>query len=162
MPLENLTGVITYWNLAKGYGFAVRDDGEADVFVPLAEVDSDVETLPLGARIQFRLRMNPRTGREQACDTVTIRSGKRLRGVIKCWHHSQQFAFITCSDGRDLYAHESAFASGPIGAGEAVEFELTNHPKSSEQIAIFVERQSAPSTISSLPFMQSHHGEISR
>lgn len=152
---EFFLGTVSYWNTAKGFGFAKRDDGGPDVFVPIAETESDLSSIPLGARVRFYLRHNPRTGREQACKTIVLRDSERLPGRVKCWHDSREFAFVQGTDGREFYAHDTAFAAGRIAAGEAVEFEIATHPKNGKPIAIFVERPSVSSNgISNVRFLQ--------
>jgi cold shock CspA family protein len=152
---DSFLGTIIYWNAAKGFGFAKRDDGGPDAFVPIAEADSDLTSIPLGARIRFYLRQNPRTGREQACKTTVLRDAERLPGRVKCWHDSFEFAFVQSTDGREFYAHETAFTAGRIKDGARVEFEIATHPKNGKPIAIFVEPPSVSSGgIANVRFMK--------
>ncbi|MBI2254490.1 MAG: cold-shock protein [Proteobacteria bacterium] len=50
-----VSGTVLWFKGAKGYGFVKPDDGGADVFVHVAELDaSDLRDLAEGQRIRFR------------------------------------------------------------------------------------------------------------
>jgi CspA family cold shock protein len=64
-----LQGAIKFWNSEKGFGFASRDDGGTDVFCHINEVNSDVDDLLRGARIEFEIG----TGRNGKSEAKNIR-----------------------------------------------------------------------------------------
>ncbi|WP_374655030.1 cold-shock protein [Dongia sp.] len=52
---NSTTGTVLWFKGAKGYGFVKPDDGGADVFVHVAELDaSGLRDLAEGQRIRFR------------------------------------------------------------------------------------------------------------
>lgn len=52
---EPVAGTVVWFKGAKGYGFVKPDDGGADVFVHVAELDaSGLRDLTEGQRIRFR------------------------------------------------------------------------------------------------------------
>jgi CspA family cold shock protein len=51
----SIDGTVVWFKSAKGYGFVKPDDGGADVFVHVAELDSSgLRDLTEGQRIRFR------------------------------------------------------------------------------------------------------------
>lgn len=51
-----ITGVVKWFNDAKGFGFIVRDDKEKDVFVHFSAVRGNgFKTLPEGGRVEFEV-----------------------------------------------------------------------------------------------------------
>lgn len=54
------TGVVKWFNAAKGYGFITRDQGD-DVFVHYREIQSEgYKTLDEGDRVQFEVGESPK------------------------------------------------------------------------------------------------------
>ena len=54
------TGVVKWFNAAKGYGFITRDKGD-DVFVHYREIQSEgYKTLEEGDRVQFEVGESPK------------------------------------------------------------------------------------------------------
>jgi CspA family cold shock protein len=54
------TGVVKWFNAAKGYGFIQRDSGE-DVFVHFSAIQTNgYRTLNEGARVQFAVKQGPK------------------------------------------------------------------------------------------------------
>lgn len=54
------TGVVKWFNAAKGYGFIQRESGE-DVFVHFSAIQtSGYRTLNEGARVQFAVKQGPK------------------------------------------------------------------------------------------------------
>ena len=62
-------GTVKFWS-RRGYGFAARDDGEADVFVHVSELPPEVEWLAEGTRVKFNLATNLRTHKLQAINVM--------------------------------------------------------------------------------------------
>lgn len=51
---ERITGVVKWFNAAKGYGFINRDDGEADVFCHFSAIRSEgFKELVEGDKVEF-------------------------------------------------------------------------------------------------------------
>lgn len=54
------TGVVKWFNAAKGYGFIQRDSGE-DVFVHFSAIQTGgYRTLDEGAKVQFAVKQGPK------------------------------------------------------------------------------------------------------
>ena len=50
------TGIVKWFNNAKGYGFVTPDDGEQDVFVHFSAIDMEgYRTLKEGQRVEFNV-----------------------------------------------------------------------------------------------------------
>jgi CspA family cold shock protein len=55
------TGVVKWFNNAKGYGFVTPEDGEQDVFVHFSSIEMDgYKTLKEGQRVQFEINQGPK------------------------------------------------------------------------------------------------------
>ena len=55
--MERISGVVKWFNDAKGYGFIAPDDGSKDVFVHHSSVVGDgYKSLAEGARVEFERR----------------------------------------------------------------------------------------------------------
>ena len=53
---ELKTGVVKWFDDAKGYGFLTPDDGGADAFVHYSDIEGDgFKTLAEGQKVEFRL-----------------------------------------------------------------------------------------------------------
>ncbi len=64
-----LTGVVKFFNQAKGFGFIVPDGGGADVFVHISAVQrSGMESLPDGAHVSFETEPDKRGKGPKAID----------------------------------------------------------------------------------------------
>ena len=56
-----ITGVVKWFNNAKGYGFVTPDDGEKDIFVHFSAIEMDgYRTLKEGERVQFEIGDGPK------------------------------------------------------------------------------------------------------
>jgi CspA family cold shock protein len=54
------TGVVKWFNAAKGFGFIQRENGE-DVFVHFSAIQTNgYRTLDEGARVQFSVKQGPK------------------------------------------------------------------------------------------------------
>ncbi len=66
-PGEKLKGTVKFFNLKKGYGFIVPDDGGPEVFVHITAVhEAGIACLESGMRISFILDKAPKRGALQA------------------------------------------------------------------------------------------------
>ena len=55
------TGIVKWFNNAKGYGFVTPDDGEQDVFVHFSAIDMEgYRTLKEGRRVEFEVEQGPK------------------------------------------------------------------------------------------------------
>ena len=67
-----MTGVIKWFNDAKGYGFIQREDGEADVFVHFSALPQTggYRSLSEGQRVQFDIVQE--RGKDRAANVVLL------------------------------------------------------------------------------------------
>lgn len=66
-----ITGVVTWFNDSKGFGFITPDDGSGDVFAHFAEIDGHgFKTLTEGQRVKFKIGIGPK-GR-QATNIIAL------------------------------------------------------------------------------------------
>jgi CspA family cold shock protein len=55
------TGVVKWFNNAKGYGFVTPEDGDQDVFVHFSSIEMDgYKTLKEGQKVQFDISQGPK------------------------------------------------------------------------------------------------------
>ncbi len=55
------TGIVKWFNNAKGYGFVTPDDGEQDIFVHFSAIDMEgYRTLKEGQRVEFEVEQGPK------------------------------------------------------------------------------------------------------
>jgi CspA family cold shock protein len=55
------TGVVKWFNNAKGYGFVTPDQGEQDVFVHFSAISMDgYKTLKEGQKVEFEINEGPK------------------------------------------------------------------------------------------------------
>lgn len=56
-----VTGVVKWFNNAKGYGFVTPDEGEQDVFVHFSSISMEgYKTLKEGQKVQFEISQGPK------------------------------------------------------------------------------------------------------
>jgi len=59
--MKMATGVVKWFNNAKGYGFLTPDEEEADVFVHFSAIHMDgYKTLKEGQRVEFEVTEGPK------------------------------------------------------------------------------------------------------
>ncbi|HEX6304602.1 MAG TPA: cold shock domain-containing protein [Anaerolineales bacterium] len=68
---DRMIGTVKWFNVAKGYGFIGREDGEDDVFVHFSAIQSNgYRRLDKGERVEFTVEEGPKGF--QAADVVSI------------------------------------------------------------------------------------------
>jgi CspA family cold shock protein len=61
------TGTVKFFNIDKGFGFIVVDDGGPDVFVHISELErSGMPSLKEGQKVRFETKMDPKKGKPNA------------------------------------------------------------------------------------------------
>lgn len=56
-----ITGIVKWFNNAKGYGFVKADNREEDIFVHFSAIEMDgYRTLREGQRVEFELSQGPK------------------------------------------------------------------------------------------------------
>ena len=65
------TGIVKWFNNAKGYGFVTPDDGEQDVFVHFSALEMEgYRTLKEGQRVEFEVEQGPKALHAQNLHTA--------------------------------------------------------------------------------------------
>ena len=55
------TGIVKWFNNAKGYGFVTPDDGEQDVFIHFSAIEMDgYKTIKEGQKVEFDVSEGPK------------------------------------------------------------------------------------------------------
>ncbi len=55
------TGVVKWFNNAKGYGFVTPDDGDVDIFVHFSSITMEgYKTLKEGQKVEFEINQGPK------------------------------------------------------------------------------------------------------
>ena len=136
------TGVVKFFNAAKGFGFIQQDQGGEDVFVHISAVErAGLEGLAEGQQVKFTLV--DRGGKVSASDLEAVGdviavekkeapqrelTGERATGTVKFFNGMKGFGFITRDDGQpDAFVHISAVErSGMSGLneGDRLEFDI--------------------------------------
>jgi cold shock protein len=61
------TGIVKFYNVAKGYGFIQPDDGSTDIFVHVSALErAGMRDLTEGQKITFDVQADPRSGKSRA------------------------------------------------------------------------------------------------
>lgn len=61
VPVMSSSGVVKWFNNAKGYGFVTPDQGESDVFVHFSAITMEgYKTLKEGQKVQFEITEGPK------------------------------------------------------------------------------------------------------
>lgn len=125
-----LIGKIKWFNRSKGFGFIVPNDGQGDIFLPLAVLErSGFGEAPDGANVTFEWAQGPkgraatqvfeldasaavprapREGRPPRRDDEDEAAGpsESVDGVVKWYDTARGFGFILPSDGgKDVFVH---------------------------------------------------------
>jgi CspA family cold shock protein len=77
-----ISGKVKLWNSERGFGFLRCDDGEADVFVHVSEVQrACIDAIAVGDSVEFMVQRQP-DGRERATDLRAICAGAPSRQSV--------------------------------------------------------------------------------
>ncbi|MDX2237001.1 MAG: cold-shock protein [Hyphomonadaceae bacterium] len=67
------TGVVKWFNGQKGFGFIAPDEGGADVFVHISEVErSGLRGLADNQKVSYEVKMDPRKGKASAANLKAL------------------------------------------------------------------------------------------
>jgi CspA family cold shock protein len=67
------TGIVKWFNVDKGYGFIVPDDGTVDMFVHVTALeDSGIAGIAEGQRVSYSVGLNTKTKRQKAVNLKVI------------------------------------------------------------------------------------------
>ena len=136
-------GKVKFFNAQKGFGFIKRDEGGADVFVHISQVErAGLTSLAEGQEVAFNLvdrggkisaadlqisgDVIPVTEQPQESTQQRQLTGERASGTVKFFNAMKGFGFITRDDGKeDAFVHISAVErSGLPGINEGDRFEF--------------------------------------
>jgi CspA family cold shock protein len=132
------SGIVKFFNPAKGFGFIAPDDGGSDVFVHVSAVErAGLDGLNEGDRVVYELEQDRRSGKLAVVDLQWLGAGPPLpkpargndrpsrgtpqrsgdgrtpagsgAGVVKWFNSQKGFGFIQPNDGgSDVFVHISA------------------------------------------------------
>jgi CspA family cold shock protein len=69
-------GTVKMFNASRGFGFLRRDDNQPDVFVHISDLErSGLGELSIGARVEFLIEQDRRSGKTKATDIRVIGRG---------------------------------------------------------------------------------------
>ncbi|WP_347302756.1 cold-shock protein [Croceibacterium sp. TMG7-5b_MA50] len=139
-------GKVKFFNAQKGFGFIQRDEGGADVFVHISQVErAGLTGLAEGQEVAFNLvdrggkisaadlqisgdviPVTDAAPRQQDSNPQRQLTGERASGTVKFFNAMKGFGFITRDDGKeDAFVHISAVErSGLPGINEGDRFEF--------------------------------------
>ncbi len=61
IDMSTATGVVKWFNNAKGYGFVTPDQGEQDIFIHFSAIAMEgYKTLKEGQKVEFELQEGPK------------------------------------------------------------------------------------------------------
>ncbi len=68
-----MTGVVKWFNSAKGFGFIEQDEGGEDIFIHISEVEkAGLNGLEEGQKLSYETKMDERKGKSSAVDVEAI------------------------------------------------------------------------------------------
>ena len=91
------TGKVSHFDAGRGYGFIIRDDGGADVFVHANHIVS-AALLKKGQGVSFEIVMDPRRGKPRADRVRVIDGVARTAGGFDAIAHDNDFLLSPLHD----------------------------------------------------------------
>jgi CspA family cold shock protein len=67
------TGVLKFWQIERGYGFILRDDGQDDAFVHWTALADGRESISQDQRVSFDMGEDKKTGRPCAVNVTVLK-----------------------------------------------------------------------------------------
>lgn len=121
------TGVVKWFNTAKGFGFIQPDDGGADVFVHVSALErAGLRGLNEGEQVSFEMEQDRRSGKMSAGNLQSLGGGSARPSAPRPRPEGRGFSGGGFSGGRDSFSRDSgpAQVSGS-GAGKVKWYNTT-------------------------------------
>ena len=157
LDLIEITGVIKWFDVAKGFGFIVPDNGMQDVLLHVTCLRRDgYQTVLEGARIVALIQKRDRgyqAFRILSMDQSTAIHPSQLppvkthvqvtptsgleRVLVKWFNRTKGFGFLTTDDGQEVYLNASALPPGvtELRAGTRMEFGIAEGRKGAQALS---------------------------
>ena len=110
-------GSVKNFNIEKGFGFILREDG-SDLFVHKSDLE-DAKVLYVGEEVSYGIIVMP-NGRLKA---IHIQTKTKEAGKVSRFNKENGWGFIRREDGSDIFVHKNDLANAEaLSEGEAVTY----------------------------------------